>query len=181
MIDLLRRRRSIRRFRPDPIPVPVLRLLSEALLRSPSSRSINPWRFVFVDDPALLPRLGESKEHGAEFLAGAPLAIVVCADGTKSDVWIEDCSIAAILVQMAAISAGLGSCWAQIRNRRHDRHKSAEEYVKEVLDLPEQIQVECIIGLGFPAERKRSVSASALHFDKLHHNRWGEILNLPEE
>jgi hypothetical protein len=74
--------------------------------------------------------------------------IVVCADSNESDVWIEDCSIAAIIIQLTALSLGLGSCWAQIRNRQHDYEKTAEAYVKELLCLPEQMQVECILGIS---------------------------------
>jgi hypothetical protein len=55
----------------------------------------------------------------SEFFNGL-IGIVVCGDRTQSDVWIEDCSIASILAQMASQSLGLGSCWIQVRNRMHD-------------------------------------------------------------
>ena len=82
MIELLRKRRSIRRFTTGVIPPEAREALVEAALRSPSSRGINPWEFILVDDPDLLGRLSIAKQHGAEFLKGAPLAIVVCADST---------------------------------------------------------------------------------------------------
>jgi nitroreductase len=147
-------------------------LLVEALLRSPSSRGINPWEFVVVDDRELLSCLSRSKEHGSDFLKSAPLAIVVCADSTMSDVWVEDCSIAAIIVQMAALSLGLGSCWVQIRSRRHDAAGSAEGYLREILGLPEQITVECIVGIGHPAESKRPLQANELQYGKVRRNRY---------
>ena len=172
MIDLLRKRRSIRRFTEEEIAPETVDMLIEALLRSPSSRGINPWEFVLVDDRELLAKLSTSKEHGSEFLVNAPLAIVVCADSTKSDVWVEDCSIAAIIVQLAALSAGLGSCWVQIRNRRHDSEKSAEQFVQELIGLPEHLKVESIIGLGYPGERKRPVAATKLQFEKVKRNRY---------
>ena len=52
-------------------------------------------------------------------LETAPLAVVICADETLNDAWIEDCSIASILLQLTAQSIGLGSCWIQIRNRMY--------------------------------------------------------------
>src|SRR6185369_15158984 len=134
-----------------------IELLIEALLRAPSSRGINPWEFIVVDDQGLLAKLSMSKQHGSDFLKNAALGIVVCADSTKSDVWIEDCSIASIIVQMTALSLGLGSCWIQIRNRSHDNSKTAVEYIRELLGLPEHIKVESIIALGHPAEVKRPV------------------------
>lgn len=172
MIELLRQRRSIRKFGPQKVAPETVQLLIEAALRAPSSRGINPWHFIVVDDPALLGQLAQAKQHGSEFLAGAPLAVVVCADQEKSDVWVEDCSIAAIVIQLAALSLGLGSCWAQIRNRKHDRERSAQSYLQELLALPERIQVECILGLGHPAEKKRPLAAKNLERDKVSMNRW---------
>jgi len=172
MIELLRQRRSIRKFTPDKIAPETVELLVEAALRAPSSRSINPWEFIVVDDPALLTQLSRAKQHGSEFVAGAPLAIVVCADSDKSDVWVEDSSIAAIIIQLTALSLGLGSCWAQIRNRQHDRERSAEEYLRELLGLPERIKVECIVGLGHPAEKKRPLPEEKLERAKVRKNRW---------
>ena len=172
MIELLRIRRSIRKFTPDKVTPEVVETLVEAALRAPSSRGINPWEFILVDDPDLLLKLSAAKQHGAEFLKGAPLAIVVCADSSKSDVWVEDCSIAAIIIQLTAVSLGLGSCWAQIRNRQHDGEQTAENYVQELLGLPEQIRVEAILGIGHPAERKLPLAAARLQRAKIRHNRW---------
>lgn len=172
MLDLLRRRRSIRKFKADRLPPDAVATLSEALLRSPSSRGINPWVFVLVDDPNTLEKLSRAKQHGSEFLKGAPFAVVVCADTTASDVWIEDCSIAAIILQLESVSLGLGSCWAQIRCRQHTRERTAESYIRELLGLPDHIAVECVIGIGYPAENKRPVAASTLEQGKIRINRW---------
>ena len=123
MINLLRKRRSIRVYEDRKIELEKIEILKEAILRSPSSRNINPWEFIFVDDKELLIKLSKAKEHGSEFLESAALGIVVCGNEKKSDVWIEDCSIASILVQMVAQSLGLGSCWIQIRNRMHNKER----------------------------------------------------------
>ena len=167
MIELLRKRRSIRTFTGEKVDPATVELLIEALLRAPSSRGINPWEFVVVDDMELLARLSRSKEHGSAFLKNAPLAVVVCADATRSDVWVEDCAIASIIVQLAALSLGLGSCWVQIRKRMHDGTSSAEEYVRELLGLPEHIKVASIIGIGHPGERKKPIPAKDLQYEKV--------------
>lgn len=172
MIGLLRKRRSIRKFTSEKIAPDLVETIVEAALRAPSSRGINPWEFILVDDPEILLKLSRAKQHGSEFLKGAPFAIVVCADCTKSDVWIEDCSIAAIIIQLTALSLGLGSCWVQIRNRPHDDKKKAETYVQELLNLPEQIKVASIIAIGHSAEHKSPVLADQLQFDKVKNNRW---------
>lgn len=174
MIELLRNRRSIRKFTSEKIHPDIVEILIEAALRAPSSRGINPWEFILVDDPEILKLLAQTKQHGSEFLKGAPLAIVVCADSTKSDVWVEDCAIAAIIIQLTALSLGLGSCWAQIRKRQHNKEKTAESCVRELLGLPEQVRVECILGIGHPAEQKRPISADKLQHDKIRSNRGGK-------
>lgn len=172
MIELLRKRRSIREFTSEKIDPESIATIIEAALRAPSSRGINPWEFIVVDDPGTLSRLAKAKEHGSQFLGNAPLAIVVCADSTKSDVWIEDCSIAAIIIQLTALQLGLGSCWAQIRNRQHGSGISAENYLQELLGLPEHVKVECIIGMGRPAENKSFISSDQLQREKIKNNRW---------
>ena len=174
MIELVRKRRSIRSYTKKPVDRQALDLLVETLLRAPSSRNINPWEFIVVDDRGLLQQLSTAKTHGSAFLKGAPLGIVVCADSTKSDVWVEDCAIAAILVQMTAESLGLGSCWIQIRQRPHDGDTTAEAYIQELLGLPEQIRVESIISIGHPHERRQPLGADALQYGKVRHNRFSE-------
>jgi len=170
MVDLIRKRRSIRSFKKDPVPPEMVGVLIESLLRAPSSRNINPWEFIVVDDHQLLQQLSTAKEHGSAFLKGAPLGIVVCADCRKTDVWVEDCSIASILLQMTAESLGLGSCWIQIRLRSHDRSKTSEEFIREVLALPDYLKVESIISIGFPNEKRAPLAADSLQHDKVMHN-----------
>ena len=171
MIELLRKRRSIRTFTADSISPETRQLLIEAALRSPSSRGNNPWEFIVVDDPELIRQLATAKQQGTQFLENAPLAIIVCADSTKSDVWVEDCSIAAIIIQLTALSLGLGSCWAQIRNRQHDQNITAEEYIRELFGLPEQMKVECVLGIGYPGETKLPVPEGNLQHDKVKYHR----------
>jgi nitroreductase len=171
-LTLLQNRRSIRSFQPRAVEPEKVEQLLEAALRAPSSRGLNPWQFVVVDEPDLLRRLARAKVHGSDFLAGAPLAVAVCADPARCDVWIEDCAIAAIILQLAAESLGLGSCWVQIRLRPHGEGRSAEEYVREVLGLPEQLAVECVIGIGYPARRPPGHPRESLEPGKIHRNRY---------
>jgi nitroreductase len=172
MIELLRKRRSTRKFSAEKVAPEAVATMIEAALRAPSSRGINPWEFILVDDPELLQKLARAKQHGSEFIKGAPLAIVVCANSTKSDVWVEDSSIAAIIIQLTALSLELGSCWAQIRNRQHNDALTAECYIQALLGLPEHIKVECILGIGYPDEEKQPVPTGKLQGDKMRYNQW---------
>lgn len=172
-LTLIQKRRSIRRFEKKPVEDSKIDQLIQAALRSPSSRSINPWEFVVVDDGQLLDQLSQAKPHGASFLKGAPLGIVVCGDREKSDVWVEDTSIASIFIHLMATSLGLGSCWIQIRKRNHASGVSAAAHVAKLLHLPPNLEVESIIAVGYPAEEKAPHAEETLQREKVHRNRFG--------
>ncbi len=174
MLDLLRQRRSIRKFTPQKIAAAKIETLCEALLRSPTSRNRQPWQFVLVDDTQTLQQLAGAKAHGTSFFATAPLAIVIAADPQLCDVWIEDCSIAAIIAQLAAEELGLKSCWAQLRERSHDETQSASEYVRELVGLPAGLEVPIAIAIGYPDEEKAGHPRDALPVGKVHRNRYGQ-------
>ncbi|THB80636.1 MAG: NAD(P)H-dependent dehydrogenase/reductase [Desulfobacteraceae bacterium] len=172
--SLIENRRSKRQFTDKKIAPETVEKLVEAALRSPSSRSINPWRFIVVDDPQMIEKLSLAKTHGSSFLKGAPLAFVVCADTTESDVWVEDTSIASIFIQLAAEALNLGSCWIQIRKRMHDSEVTAEAYVKELLDIPDNISVESFIAIGYPGETKSGHPKASLQVEKVFYGRYGQ-------
>jgi nitroreductase len=172
MIELLRTRRSVRKYKNSPLDKKTTDLFAEALLRSPSSRGFNSWEFIFVDDKELLQGLSRAKPVGVEFLAFAALAIVILGNDKKTDVWIEDCSIAAINVQLLAHDLGLGSCWGQIRLRPHDTLTTAEAYVQTLLGIPKNLRVNMIVGIGFPDESPEPISKEKLNFKKIHLNRF---------
>ena len=83
----------MRRYSGEPIPQALLDRILEAGLRSASGRSRRPWELIVVHDRAMLDDLAECREQGAAMLAGADAAIVVVADPTLADTWVEDCSI----------------------------------------------------------------------------------------
>lgn len=172
MIGILRKRRSIRKYTEPQVEIEKLEILKEAALRSPSSKNINPWEFIFVDDKNIIGRLNECKSHGVTSLKTAPLVIVVCADETKNDVWIEDCSIASILLQLTAQSIGLGSCWIQIRNRMHSDELSSEKYIQNLLGIPENIRVLSLITVGYSDQKREGKPLHELQFEKIRMNRF---------
>ena len=172
MIELLRNRRSIRKYTNQEVEPGKLELLKEAVLRSPSSKNIDPWEFIFVSEPETIQKLKDCKPHGTTPLATAPLAGVICADETKNDVWIEDCSIASILLQLTAQSLELGSCWIQIRNRQHSEKISSEKYIQKLLNIPENFRVLSVITIGYPAIERSGKPFEKLQFEKIRANRF---------
>ena len=174
-LSLIQNRRSIRRYLPWPVENDKIDVMIEAALRAPSSRGFNPWEFIFVTGRDLLKMLSVTKKHGSSFLRNATLGIVVCADADRSDVWIEDASIASIFIQLAAESIGLGSCWIQIRERMHDKEKTAQEYISEILNVPKGLKVESIIAIGHPEKRKPPHAKEELQYDKVYLNSYGNL------
>ncbi len=173
LIELLRKRRSVRQFLDRPVEQEKIDILIEGMLRSPSSKGINPWEFIVVSDPERMGQLAKAKPHGSAFLKNAPLAIVVCADQRKTDAWVEDTSIAAIILHLLATDLSLGSCWVQIRMRDHDDQKSSQEYLGDILALEKDIMVEAIIGIGYMADERPGHPKSSLLFDRVYHERYG--------
>ncbi len=172
MIDILRQRRSIRKYQDRAVEEEKIEILKEAALRSPSSRNFDPWEFIFVEDREIIKKLVGCKKHGSAFMAGAPLAVVVLGDENKSDVWVEDCSIASILLQLTAQSLGLGSCWVQVRNRKSPENLTSEQYIQKLLNIPENMKVESVIAVGYSAENREGKPASELKYEKIKENRF---------
>ncbi|QNO15783.1 nitroreductase family protein [Alkalicella caledoniensis] len=166
MLNTLIKRRSIRKYKTQKIEQEKIDVLVQAALLSPSSRSIRPWEFIIVQEPQTLQKLSEAKTHGASFLKDAPLAFVVLGDSSKSDVWVEDTSIASIIIQLTAEQMNLGSCWIQIRNRQN-QETTAESYIQNLLNIPEHLKVEAIISLGYPDEQKQPYELDKLPYEKV--------------
>ena len=171
--NLIRTRRSVRAFTAAPLDKETVDLLVEAALRAPSSRSLCPWEFVVVDQADTIAALAKAKPHGAGFLAGAPLAIVVAADPARCDVWVEDAAIATTFIHLAAHSLGLGSCWIQLRQRRHDSGISSEDYVREVLGIPDSRRVLSMVAVGHPRQQPPGHAYDSLLTEKVFTNRYG--------
>jgi nitroreductase len=172
-IDLLSTRRSIRTFKAQSVEKEKIDVLVEAALRAPSSRSLNPWEFIVVSDKKLLAGLAGCKPHGASFLKSASLGIVVLANPERCDVWVEDSSIASIFIHLAAHSLGLGSCWIQIRKRMHAENTSAGKYVADLLEIPNGLEVESIVAVGYPERPLPGHKREGLAHDKVHLQKYG--------
>lgn len=170
--ELLVRRHSIRRYTDQPISAEDVTTILEAALLAPSSKSVRPWQFVLVEDKAMLAKLAECKAAGARPIAGCSLAVVICASTEKTDMYIEDMSIAAAYIQLQATALGLGACWIQIRNRFAADGEDAETIVRETLGIPENIVVECIVTIGHPDEQRNPVDTSKLLWEKVHIDNW---------
>jgi len=170
--ELLKTRRSIRKYLPKVVEQEKIDLITKAALMSPASKRSNSWEFVVVQDKATLQKLADCRPHGSQFLAESPLGIVVIADTTKSDVWIEDVSIASIIMQLQVQDLGLGSCWIQVYNRHKDDQTTTESYIRSLLNIPEHFAVLNIISIGYPNEERKPYDESKLAIEKIHSEKF---------
>ena len=172
--ELAEKRRSVRVYAKRPVEAAKIDAIIEAALRSPSGRAARPWSFVVVTDKTLLEKLSVARPQGAAFVKDAPVAVVVCGDPSGSGLWLEDCAIAAVTIQYAAHSLGLGSRWAQIRGNNFNEGTTSTQYIAKLLGLPENLTVQCIIAIGYHGEEMVPYKKDELRFDKVSYNRYGQ-------
>ncbi len=170
--ELIKSRRSIRRFTDQQVEPEKIKTITRAALMAPSSRSSNPWEFVVVQDKEMLQKLSECRTGSSQLIAGAPLAIVVSADPGKSNVWFEDASIAALIMQLQAEDLELGSCWVQVYKRNKDDNRTSEEYIRPLINLPEEQKILCIIAIGYKSKERSPYDDDKLQEEKIHFEKY---------
>lgn len=169
MLELYKKRRSIRKFTSDKITIENIKYLKKAALLAPTSRNLKPIEFIFIDNEETICDLKKCKQFGTVALDTAPLAIAIIGDTKKSDVWIEDASIATTFIMLEAESLGLGSNWIQMRLRDGEVGPSEEE-VRKILNIPEHYGVLSILAIGSKNEEKRCYTDEDLDFSQVHEN-----------
>ena len=166
--ELIKARRSTRRFTEELLTPEQVELILKAGLMSPSSKRSTPWQFVVVEDKEILLKLSASKPQGAAFLKNCPLAIVVAAGVAESEAWIEDAAIASVMMQLQAEDLGVGSCWCQIRGRQTADNTDSAQYVRNLLHIPCQLEILTIIGVGHKTKENTPFDESRLQWEKVH-------------
>ena len=161
--ELIKNRRSMRKFTDEELTQDEVVALMKAALMSPSSKRSNSWQFIVVDDKEILKELSHCKEQASSFIADAALAIV----------WIEDAAIASIMIQLQAEDIGLGSCWVQVRERFTATGMPSDEFVHGILDIPLQLQILSVIAIGHKGMERKPFNEEHLQWEKIHINKFG--------
>lgn len=172
MLDLLLSRRSIRKYKDQPVSDEIIDKIINAALTSPSGRNIKPVEFIVIKDKITLDKLSKTKGNGSKHLMDAGFAVAIIADESKTDIWIEDASIAATIIQLTAQSLDLGSCWIQMRERIGDNDEDIENLGKNILNIPKAHRLLSIIAIGYPDEDKEAYQVKDLDKSKVHFNRY---------
>lgn len=148
LFEIIKGRRSIRKYKKEPPPEELIKRCIEAALYAPSAKNSQPWNFIVVKDREKIKQLSKAQPF-TKFLEGAPCVIVALADEGKSNHWLEDMGCALMLLLLEAHSLGLGACWGAIY---HPENKERENHVRRVLDVPENLRIIACIGIGYPDE-----------------------------
>lgn len=166
LIDIMLKRRSIRKYKNDEIPKEKLDKIIEAGLLAPTSRNRKPCEFLIVKDEHLINQLSKSKDLGSQFLKSAKVTIVVIAN-SEIDTWIEDSSIALSFMHLMSTEQEIGSCWCQIHLRKTANNEDSEEYVKNLLNLEDKYRIVGILGLGIPDIELKPYTLENLDYTKV--------------
>ena len=166
--ELALRRRSVRRYSDQPISRETLQAMLETALLAPTSWGREVVEFVVVEGRERLFELAQCKSIGAPSIAQAAAAVVVIADMSSAEFWIEDASVAATYLLLAAEEQGLGACWNHIRNRS-GRRDAAQEEIKALLGIPARYAVLCMVSLGHKGEKKSPRSEADIPKANIHY------------
>ncbi len=166
VFDCIRRRRTVREFKPDAIPEEVVYRILQAGRWAPSSSNSQPWHFVVVKARDTLKKLGAIATQGA-FIANAPLAIaIVVGDATRPQL---DAGRALQQMELVAWSEGMGTCFVGVRAADQQRA------VKELLSIPPDMELITIMPYGYRLPGRRGQGAPRKPMSEIaHRERFGE-------
>ncbi len=150
VLDIIKQRRSVRKYKTDPIPEDVFLRVMEAARLAPSGKNSQPWKFIIVRDPEMRKDLAVASRN-QNFMARAPIIIVACGypdrsypkQGNYMKSWPIDVACAVDHLMLQACEEGLGTCWIGAFE---------EKDVKSLLGVPDDVRVLALTPLGFPDE-----------------------------
>lgn len=151
--DVIKKRKSVRKYKTGRIPEDVLNRILEAGRIAPSAKNIQPWKFVVVREPALKKQVAAASRE-QNWMADAD--VIICGCSLEKIAWgrmggymssfAVDLAIAMDHMILAAASEGLGTCWIGAFD---------EKEVKKVLGVPPEVRIVALTPVGYPAEEPK--------------------------
>jgi nitroreductase len=145
--DCIRSRRTVREFKPDPVPGEIVHKILQAGRWSPSSSNTQPWHFVVIQDRATIAAIGRIATQGS-FIGHAPLAIAVAMENARRPQL--DAGRAIQQMELMAWSEGLGTCFVGIRAAEQ------QQSIKELLGIPEAMELITVLPFGYRLAGRRA-------------------------
>ena len=151
--DVMKKRRSTRRYTGQPVEKDKLMRVMELALRAPSSKNTRSTRLMAVTDLKRVHELGKLRDWGSSLLEEAGAAIIILGDESASPMWQTNATIMATCLQLALVDEGLASCWVHVNDRPclkdEPEGAKADDYLRELLDLPARYGILCAVALGY--------------------------------
>ncbi len=144
--DALKSRRTVRWFKPDPVPDDVLERVLQAARWAPSSRNEQPWHLVVVRDREKLKAISEAARTGS-FIAEAPVAVALVME--NADQPRMDGGRALQQMELMAWSEGMGTCFVTLPDHEERR-------IKELLDIPPDLDLITVLPFGYRPDDVKS-------------------------
>lgn len=152
LMEVIQNRRTIRRFKPDPVSEDQIQTVLEAGRWAPSFSNLQPWKFIVVKDPPLKKAIDQAAKESVLHwgIHEAPVAILVCVDRRVDPLHaIETGAAATQNMTLMAYHLGLGSGWIGIMGTE------AEIAIQKLLKFPEAIRIVSLVPIGMPDESPR--------------------------
>lgn len=162
-INVIKTRRSIRRYSSKKIDTKVLEELVDCARLAPSANNQQPWEFIVVTEKETLSKIANAATYG-KFIKHAAACVVVCGRKDNKHL-VEDCCIASHNILIAAWSLGIGSCWVAGWKRTYNLE------IMKTLEIPEGMEIVSILSLGYPLEKLEPHGKRKLQ-DVLHWERF---------
>ena len=131
---------AVRKYQDKPVPEELIHRIVEAARLTASSRNLQPWHFIVVQDREMLRRLGAMAPTGP-YTADAAFAVVVAYE-KESPFGVSDASLAIHSMMLTAWAEGVGSNWVGFANRF--------DAVKPLLAIPDALDILAIVPFGYP-------------------------------
>lgn len=171
LLRLAEHRRSVRKYTNKPVDRETIDKILTVAALAPSSYGQNPVEFVVVEGHEQLSKLADCKRIGAPSVRGASVAVVVMADTSKGELWVEDASVAAGYLLLGAEQYGIGACWNQIHLRDGQRLSASDE-IRQLLGIPDHYEVLCVVSLGHKDEQKKSRSGEQMKQGRIRYGKF---------
>ena len=156
------KRRSIRKYIDKEISDEDVEAILKAGMNAPTARNLKPYEFIVIKDKDLLQKISEMKKN-AYFAKDSNVTIVLLAR-ELSDYWQQDLGAVSQNMLLEATHLGIGSCWVGIAP-----NNEYENYMRNLLDIPEDVRVFSLITLGYPDEERRendNFFEERIHYEK---------------
>ncbi len=173
-LELAQQRRSYRKYTAQAVEPEKIEQMLQAALMSPASKRCNPWEFVVITDHDVLSQMAGCRTYGSQMLHEAAAGLLVCVDTSLTDTWQCDGALAAEHLLLEAADLGLGACWVQIYGRSADEEgkQSAEQLLRNLTGIPENLNILCVISLGYKNEERKPRELDKLQYEKVHYGKY---------